>query len=273
MTTIPSRGSGRGDTPAAGRPNSPTTENSPNSLTRALLESEAELAGACRALAMSGRLRDLTKAEASLANGAERAPTREHLERIISVEIDPLAALMARACLTAAGLDGRSRVIVGDYRAAPIGKAPGRTAFVGNPPYVRHHDIDARWKHWYASVAAERGLRMRRVSSRTKLGSLESGAYVSKERLAGTSRWTSLLGQPRRATPQGFVELGELYRVHRGAVTGSNATGITGHSDSRPTAAALPPSVLFPAVTSARELFMERITIPGPALLSQAIAS
>jgi len=46
------------------------------------------------------------------------------------------------------------------------------------------------------------------------------------------------------------VELGELCRVHRGQVTGSNRVWIAGdHSPD------LPESVLFPAVTHARELF------------------
>ena len=34
-------------------------------------------------------------------------------------------------------------------------------------------------------------------------------------------RW-SVLSQPRAARPAGFVELGELCRVHRGQVTGAN---------------------------------------------------
>jgi hypothetical protein len=46
------------------------------------------------------------------------------------------------------------------------------------------------------------------------------------------------------------VELGELCRVHRGQVTGANRVWIAGtHSEE------LPASVLFPAVTRAKELF------------------
>ncbi|MCY4194262.1 MAG: class I SAM-dependent methyltransferase, partial [bacterium] len=50
--------------------------------------------------------------------------------------------------------------------------------------------------------------------------------------------------------PEGYIPLGELCRVHRGAVTGANATWITKTSD--PT---LPTRALFPSVTKARELF------------------
>jgi adenine-specific DNA-methyltransferase len=50
--------------------------------------------------------------------------------------------------------------------------------------------------------------------------------------------------------PSGYVELGELCRVHRGQVTGANTVWIAG-----PHSQGLPESVLFPAITKARELF------------------
>ena len=53
-----------------------------------------------------------------------------------------------------------------------------------------------------------------------------------------------------RGCPHGFVELGELCRVHRGQVTGANNVWIADHlADTE-----LPESVLFPSVTKAREL-------------------
>jgi adenine-specific DNA-methyltransferase len=77
--------------------------------------------------------------------------------RLVGVEIDPLAAMMARASLAASGMAGRSAVIVADYRdLAMPGDRP--TLFLGNPPYVRHHDIPACWKDWLAQTAAARGL-------------------------------------------------------------------------------------------------------------------
>ena len=33
------------------------------------------------------------------------------------------------------------------------------TAFIGNPPYVRHHDISEDWKTWYASKFAGFGIK------------------------------------------------------------------------------------------------------------------
>ena len=46
---------------------------------------------------------------------------------------------------------------------------------------------------------------------------------------------------PAQPTPEGYVELGELCRVHRGAVTGANAIWITRANDP-----ALPAKTLFP---------------------------
>ena len=77
---------------------------------------------------------------------------------IVAVEIDPLAALLARAHLHAAGLGHRARVHIGDYRDLVLPALEGPTFFVGNPPYVRHHDIDPRWKRWLSREAARLGL-------------------------------------------------------------------------------------------------------------------
>lgn len=69
--------------------------------------------------------------------------------RLIGVETDPLAALLARANLAEAGLADRAQVIVSDYRSADFGAlADGPALYVGNPPYVRHHHIAQTWKEW-----------------------------------------------------------------------------------------------------------------------------
>jgi adenine-specific DNA-methyltransferase len=78
--------------------------------------------------------------------------------RIVAVEVDPLAAMLARAHLAAAGLAQRSRVIASDYRAFRADGIAGQTLYLGNPPYVRHHQIDTGWKHWLSATAAARGL-------------------------------------------------------------------------------------------------------------------
>ena len=251
-------------------------------------------------------------------------------------DIDPLAALMLRANLAAAGLAVRARVHVGDYRALSLPPVDGPTLFVGNPPYVRHHRIAPEWKTWLLETARRRGLdasalaglhvhfflataeygrngdygafitssewldvnygglvrqllldglggqslhvlapeaplfsdatttsaitcfrigetpstmRIRRVESLSDLGRLAGGRSVSRQRLAGTSRWSVLTRETPRLR-EGYVELGELCRVHRGTVTGANAVWV--RRDASPD---LPERVLFPSITKARELF------------------
>lgn len=78
---------------------------------------------------------------------------------LVAVELDPLAALTARANLTVLGFDGRSQMHVCDYRSLRLPSVPGSTAFIGNPPYVRHHDITPQWKVWLRQRAAELGLK------------------------------------------------------------------------------------------------------------------
>lgn len=251
-------------------------------------------------------------------------------------DIDPLAALMLRANLAAAGLADRARVHVGDYRALSLPPVDGPTLFVGNPPYVRHHRIAPEWKTWLLETARRRGLdasalaglhvhfflataeygrngdygafitssewldvnygglvrqllldglggqslhvlapeaplfsdatttsaitcfrigetpstmRIRRVESLSDLGRLAGGRSVSWQRLAGTTRWSVLTRETPRLR-EGYVELGELCRVHRGTVTGANAVWV--RRDASPD---LPERVLFPSITKARELF------------------
>lgn len=256
--------------------------------------------------------------------------------KLIGIDVDPLAALIARANIAAAGLAASTQIVVADYRAAILPKLTTPTLFVGNPPYVRHHLIADQWKAWltkegqrhghevsqlaglhlhfflatlnHASAgdhgafvtAAEwldvnygqflrqmllnglggksitvveptaiafadaattaaitcfeigsrgRSIRLKRVASLADLVPLDGGRPVRRERLEAARRWSPLT-RPVRKAPEGFVELGELCRVHRGQVTGSNEVWIAGtHS------AGLPNSVLFPTVTKARELF------------------
>jgi hypothetical protein len=91
-------------------------------------------------------------------------------------------------------------------------------------------------------------VRVDRVASIASLADLGGGANVAREKLADAPRW-SLIARPAPTVPPGWVELGELCRVHRGQVTGGNAVWIAG-----PHSVDLPPRFLFPAVTKAREL-------------------
>lgn len=89
-----------------------------------------------------------------IIEAAKRFPKAQ----LIAVELDPLAALMLRANLQVLGLADRSTVIVDDYRSCVLPQIQGVTAFIGNPPYVRHHDVGAAWKTWYATRFADLGI-------------------------------------------------------------------------------------------------------------------
>jgi adenine-specific DNA-methyltransferase len=255
---------------------------------------------------------------------------------LVAIDTDPLALLMLAANAAVLGLAQRTRVVRGDFRRVRLPEVPGSTLFVGNPPYVRHHDLSAVDKQWLVRAAARLGMRAsrlaglhvhfflrvaelaragdagafvtaaewldvnygslvrelllgplgggglvivepharpfenadttaviarfevgsrpprlgyRRVGSLDTLGSLSDGPSVPRSRLEAMARW-SALGRRAAARPAGHVELGEVFRVHRGQVTGKNAVWIAG-----PHSAGLPESVHFPAVTRARELF------------------
>jgi hypothetical protein len=88
-----------------------------------------------------------------------------------------------------------------------------------------------------------------RVENLDALSKPLRGRKVGRARLHDESRWSHLIHASRRP-PNGYVELGEICRVHRGQVTGANRIWIAGeHSKG------LPESVLFPSVTRAKELF------------------
>lgn len=283
-----------------------------------------------------------------LVNAGRVFPNAE----LIGVEIDPIAAIIARGHIAAAGFSDRTRIILADYRDAVFPEISGRTLYVGNPPYVRHHLISSERKSWLVRTAAkhkldasqlsglhvhfflaiaeaarandvgilitaaewldvnygrlvrelllgplggktvhvieptampfpdtattavitgfevgsrQESIALRRVSSLEDLGELETPDRVRRERLETSPRWSPLT-RPAVAKRDGFVELGELCRVHRGQVTGKNSVWIDG-AHSR----ALPESVLFRSVTRAKELFAADGTLSDASQLRQVI--
>jgi adenine-specific DNA-methyltransferase len=253
---------------------------------------------------------------------------------LLGIDIDPLAALIARANLAVAGLAQRSRIILADYRQFNE-QIEGSTLYIGNPPYVRHHQIDAGWKEWLSREGQKLGHKVsqlaglhihfflatalrakpgdtgvfitaaewldvnygsllrsliteelggksitvieptaqpfpdaastaaittfeiaakptsvffRRVDNLRDLSDLTKGRRVHRDRLISEARWSHLSRAAERP-PEGYVELGEICRVHRGQVTGANNVWIAGpHSEG------LPDCVLYPTVTRAKEV-------------------
>lgn len=271
---------------------------------------------------------------------------------LLGIEIDPLPAILARANLAASGLAERAEVVLGDYRAVSIPRIVGPTLYIGNPPYVRHHLLDARWKTWLVDEATRRGhsasqlaglhvyfflatvgkaskgdfgafitaaewldvnygslvrelfldelggrrivvieptaapfpdaattaaityfqigakpknIKLKRVEKLSELREPNGNRVVRRERLEAERRWSHLTRAGKKG-PEGYIELGELCRVHRGQVTGLNRVWIAGsHS------LGLPESVLFSTVTKARELFQAGNSLEDASILRKVI--
>ena len=64
--------------------------------------------------------------------------------------------MLARANLAVSGMAKRSEIVLDDYRSVSLPPVAGQTLFIGNPPYVRHHLLDARWKTWLIDEATKR---------------------------------------------------------------------------------------------------------------------
>lgn len=84
--------------------------------------------------------------------------------RLVAVEFDPVASILLRANIAVLGLGRRAAVLVEDYRKADLPEIPGRTLFIGNPPYVRHHQIDGEWKTWFARAAGAYGIKASKLA-------------------------------------------------------------------------------------------------------------
>ena len=255
---------------------------------------------------------------------------------LVAAEIDPPAVRLLQANAMVAGFADRLTIHLGDYRTLKLLPITGRTLFIGNPPYVRHHQIATEAKTWFAATARRYGLRasklaglhvhfflrtreisklgdfgvfitasewldvnygavlrqllsdslggtalhildpsanpfgdtmatgtiacfrigerpsalsVRTVASLSELKPLSAGTSISWDKVTVSQRWSGLL-RPARTHATGTVELGELFRVHRGQVTGCNAVWIAGAE-----ARALPRRFLFAAITRAADLF------------------
>lgn len=83
---------------------------------------------------------------------------------IIAVERDPLACLILGANVEAAGVSARVTIVDGDFRDLDLAPSDGQTLFVGNPPYVRHHDIDPAHKEWLVTTSRGLGFETNRLS-------------------------------------------------------------------------------------------------------------
>lgn len=75
---------------------------------------------------------------------------------VIAFEKDPALAEATRINAQTAGL--KIQVVCADYLSVTLPRIDGVTAFVGNPPYVRHHGIRTEDKAWYSAQMRQLGL-------------------------------------------------------------------------------------------------------------------
>jgi SAM-dependent methyltransferase len=76
---------------------------------------------------------------------------------VVAIDADPVAALMTRAVVATLRAPNVG-VVCADYLSISLDPFAGRTAFVGNPPYVRHHELEPALKRYAKTLAREAGL-------------------------------------------------------------------------------------------------------------------
>ncbi|MDO9557771.1 MAG: methyltransferase [Coriobacteriia bacterium] len=96
---------------------------------------------------------------------------------VLAVDMDPIASLACRANASVLGLTTIA-VHNDDFILMSLDSEAGRTSFIGNPPYVRHHQIPAALKQWAREKAHELG--WARWSGLAGLHALFFMAVVSK---------------------------------------------------------------------------------------------
>lgn len=256
--------------------------------------------------------------------------------RGVASEADPRVALLLRANATALGLADRLQIHMGDFRELELTKIEGRTLFIGNPPYVRHHKIQGEWKEWYAASLRGHGhaasklaglhmhfyvktlalarpgdlgcyitaaewlnvnygqsmrdmmtdglggravfvvspkiqlfddamvsaciacfepggtgtdLEFKEIESVQELCKLTGGQRIAVEAAKGARNWSGFLRKQREPEQEGWMALGDLFKVSRGQVTGMNSVWV-----SKENRFGLPDEFLVPSITDASDI-------------------
>lgn len=96
---------------------------------------------------------------------------------VVALDSDPVATLLARATLAVLG-GRRSTVRHLDFTQLELDPISEKTAFIGNPPYVRHHGLSPDTKRWAVRAARDLGYRV------SGLAGLHVLFYLAAARLA-----------------------------------------------------------------------------------------
>ncbi len=97
---------------------------------------------------------------------------------LLAIDTDPVATLILRANAVVLGLADRLTVHCTDYRSIDLPAVDGPTLFIGNPPYVRHHNLERHWKEWFAHTAEHYGFKA------SKLAGLHIHFFLKTRQLA-----------------------------------------------------------------------------------------
>ncbi len=92
-------------------------------------------------------------------------------------------------------------------------------------------------------------LRFAEVSTEAGLRKLARGKAITVAAAKAEPKWSFLVKGGRAERPAGYIELGEMFRVSRGQVTGLNRVWVTGADTP-----ALPPRFLLPAITDSTDI-------------------
>ena len=114
-------------------------------------------------LAAAGPFRTIVDPGAGSGRFCIAAAKRFPGARVVAVERSEAMLAVLRSNLKSEGLADRVEVVPGDFRDVRV-ELSGRAAFVGNPPYVRHHGIEPAWKLWYATTMARFGQRASKLA-------------------------------------------------------------------------------------------------------------
>ena len=147
-----------------------------------------------------------------------RQPTRRSPRLLLPGDGAPRQAGDYGALITAAEwLDVNYGALV---RELFLGKLGGEGIVVIEPTATPFPDAATTAAITAFHVASRpKSVRLRRVKRLKDLNDLNGGRLVRRERLETERRWSRLTYNAREC-PDGFVELGELCRVHRGQVHG-----------------------------------------------------
>lgn len=108
------------------------------------------------------------------------AVMRDRSITIVAVDLDPIATLISRAALAAVGAR-HATVINGDFLHVRLRLGSGIAAFVGNPPYVRHHGLSSEIKRTAARLAGSAGHTISKLAGLHALFYLATLAKHSRE--------------------------------------------------------------------------------------------